>query len=140
MTKASSKGLAAAYDGARHGAIIGALMALFALAISTLLLALSPEFQRERPDLTVAALSVTYLGGGTIAGAVAGALRVFWTGRLGKMAIGVLLTAIGYVCTYSLIHQEPFILDGEHLFGLLFTSIPVGALLGLSSIGNNTTD
>lgn len=140
MTKANSKGLAVVYNSARQGAIIGALMALCALAVSTLLLAPSPEFQRERPGLTVPALSVTYLAGGTIAGAIAGALRVYWTGRLGKVVIGILLTAVGYVYTYSLIHGEPFTLDGEHLFGLLFTSILLGALLGFSSIGKNTPD
>lgn len=127
----------AALSGARESAIIGALVGLCALIISTLLLALSPAFRSERPELSVSVLAVTYLAGGAIAGAAAGALRVFWTGRLGKVAIGVLLTAVGYLSTYSLINRVPFAPDGEHLFGLLLTSLVLGTLIGLANTGSN---
>lgn len=117
-------------SGARNGASLGLFLGALAFVVSVLARTFIPEVQRATIAASTGTLAMLYFLGGPFLGAVAGGLGAFGKGRLARIMIGIVVTALGYPMCAAIIDRGLLQWNGRSLFVFLFVSILLGTILG----------
>jgi hypothetical protein len=89
---------------AQQGALTGLLIGVLAMLAALVLIAMGDRRAIEsRLGMSRAAMCAYYVFGGTCLGALAGLLSAWLRGRWGRIAVGVIITAVGTVILLPLI-------------------------------------